>query len=98
MTLYLSGPMSRYKDLNFPRFNRVASELRERGHKVVNPAELPHNEDLTKPWSFYIREDLRALLDCDEIMLLPGWKGSKGARLERRLAKALGMKISEWRE
>ncbi|AID58944.1 hypothetical protein PBI_GAIA_125 [Mycobacterium phage Gaia] len=96
MPVYVSGPMSKRKDYNFPKFHAVAAELRAQGKEVVNPAELAHNDDLTKDWSFYVREDLRAMLDCDEIVLLPGWRGSKGARLELRVAKALGMRVTEW--
>lgn len=94
MATYISGPMSNHPDLNFPAFFRAAEKLRAKGHNVVNPAALPHiNDDLTKEWGFYMREDLRALLNCDAIYMLPGWGASKGAQLELHVAKALNMKV-----
>lgn len=40
-----------------------------------------------------MRSDLRALLDCDAIYMLPGWSRSRGARLEARVARACGLRI-----
>lgn len=51
---------------------------------------------VTRPWEWYMRRTLQMMLDCDEIVLLPGWRDSKGARIERDLAEKLGMPVSEW--
>ena len=45
MKLYLAGPMTGIKDLNFPAFHAEASRLRALGHIVVNPAAV--NPDTT---------------------------------------------------
>lgn len=45
MKIYLAGPMTGIKDLNFPRFHGEAARLRALGHQVINPAEL--NADTT---------------------------------------------------
>lgn len=89
MKIYLAGPMTGYVDHNFPAFNYAAKVLRERGHEVVNPAELV--EDPTKPWEYYMRRDIPLLCQCEAIALLPGFTASRGAELEQTIASALGM-------
>src|SRR5690625_886848 len=90
MTIYISGPMTGINDLNRPLFNSVATELRDMGYDVVNPVELcPPGMG----WSDCMRRDISALMECDSILLLPGWMDSKGARLERHIAVQLGMQV-----
>lgn len=90
--VYLSGPMTGLKDLNFPAFHSQAAALRARGFDVVNPAEL--NPDPSATWADCMRADIAALVTCQEIHLLPGWERSRGARLELHIACELGMKVS----
>jgi hypothetical protein len=98
--VYIAGPMSGIPEFNFPAFRAAAIDLRAQGYDVVNPAELDENDVLpdgtaAHPWSFYLRRDLQALLDCDAIYLLPGWQDSRGASLEAHVAEVLGMHITE---
>lgn len=90
--LYLAGPMAGLPEHNFPLFNRVAAELRARGHSVFNPAE---NDDggIRRDRSFYMRLDIPALLGSDAVVLLEGWQRSRGANLEVWLALDMGMPI-----
>lgn len=90
--LYLSGPMTGLPDLNFPAFNRAARALRREGFEVVNPAEI--NEDADLDWHACLRADIKALCDCDVIVLLPGWEGSNGAHLEVHVAHRLGLSVT----
>lgn len=91
MKLYIAGPMSGIKDLNFPAFHREAANYRAQGHEVVNPAEI--NADPNAQWLDCMRADIKQLVDCDAIAMLPGWEWSRGARLEHHIANALGMKV-----
>ena len=95
MTTYIAGPMSGLPDFNYPAFNAAAAQLRAEGVQVINPAESDGGST-GKPWEFYMRLALRGLLECDAIVLLPGWEESRGARIERRLAQDLGMTVTEW--
>lgn len=95
--VYLAGPMSGYAAHNFPLFNSVAHKLRVMGYEVFNPAENVGG-DTSLPRSFYMRIDIPALLNCDEVVLLPGWRRSRGANLETWLALDLGMPIYEYKE
>ena len=79
-------------DLNFPAFHEAAAKLRALGHDVVNPAEF--GEEPGKQWSDYMRKDIKALMDCEHVVTLPGWEHSKGAQIEVRLALDLGMTVS----
>lgn len=95
MKTYIAGPMTGIPEFNYPAFNAVAAQLRAEGVEVVNPAEQDSGST-GKPWDFYMRLGLRGLLECDAVVLLPGWKASRGARLERLIAEELGMRITEW--
>jgi hypothetical protein len=90
--LYLSGPMTGLPDLNFPAFNEAAATLRAQGLEVVNPAEINPSGSVT--WEACMRADIKALCDCDAIVLLPGWERSSGANLELHLAHRLGLQIT----
>lgn len=93
MKLYVAGPMSGKKDLNFPLFHATAAKLRAQGHEVVNPAEI--NPDPAAKWEDCMREDIKQLIDCEGIVLLPGWLHSRGARLEHHIAEQLGLLVLE---
>lgn len=92
MKLYLAGPMSGIKDFNFPAFHAAATVLRGLGHSVWSPAERDEAEgfnpttDKAQPLRHYMRFDLPAVLDCDAVAVLPGWRKSKGAQLEVHVA------------
>ena len=66
---------------------KIAKDL-ERSFKV-NIGKMPGYTD-------YMREDIKILARCNAICMLPGWKHSKGARLEYRIAKILNMQILEF--
>ena len=89
--IYLSGPMTGLPELNFPAFHAHAAELRERGHDVVNPAEITLDPAAT--WEQCMRADLAALATCDAIAMMPGWHTSRGAQLELHIAHRLGLLV-----
>lgn len=91
MKVYISGPMTGYPEFNYPAFNAAARQLRMHGYLVVNPAEL--DTDTSKEWHHYMRNDIRELVDCDEIVTLPGWEKSRGATLEVFIGTQLGMSV-----
>jgi hypothetical protein len=89
--IYIAGPMTGKPELNFPVFHAQAARLRADGWEVVNPAEI--NADQTAGWLPCMRADIKHLVDCDAILMLPGWEWSKGASLEHHIAERLGMKV-----
>jgi len=105
-TIYLAGPMTGIKDLNFPLFNAEAARLRGLGYTVVNPAEINGGAaeltacaamtpaELKAHWRKCMRRDIPALMACDAIALLPNWFKSKGAKLEVRIGSDFDMPIN----
>lgn len=103
MIIYLSGPMSGIKNMNYEEFNAVAKRLRTQGYEVINPAEMPMPDfsayQPTTPegrlsiWFAFMRQDIKVLMDADTVALLPGWEKSKGARIEVYLAQSLNMEV-----
>lgn len=89
--LYLAGPMSGLPDFNYPAFRAEAARLRALGYQVDNPAENPVPP--CGSWTGYMRMALRQLVDCECVVLLPGWMESRGAVIERNLARALDMPV-----
>ena len=104
--VYIAGPMTGMIDLNFPAFHAAAAEYRKRGAFVINPAEINGGdteiaqtekmsaEQYQAHWIKCMKRDIAALLTCDTIVMLPGWQGSRGASLENRIARDLGLTIT----
>lgn len=89
---YLSGPMTGLPGLNFAVFTAEAERLRSLGISVVNPFE--NGMPVDSVWKEHMRADIRLLLDCDTIHMLPGWMRSRGALLEHHVATELGMVVT----
>ena len=90
--VYLSGPISGY-DLAERRntFNRAAHFLRIQGYQPVTPFD--NGLDPSADYSDHMRADLRLILDCDAILLLPNWHMSEGAQLEHEVARTCRLEI-----
>lgn len=67
--IYLAGPMTGLPELNFPLFKSEAARLRALGFDVVNPAEI--SPDPGACWRACMKADIRELVTCDAIALLP---------------------------
>lgn len=90
--IYISGPISGMPDNNFPAFHKAAASLRASGYEVINPAEMDAADQAPMTWEQYLRRDIAHLITCDGIALLTGWEHSRGAKLEKQIADALGMR------
>lgn len=90
--VYISGKISGLKYIDaLYNFQTAEDDLIAKGCEVVNPMKLDHDHD--KSWKSFMRVDLKAMLDCDTIYMLEGYKDSPGAMVEFRLACDLKMKI-----
>ncbi len=91
MKIYISGKISGIeKEAEF-LFGATEAALKARGHEAVNPLKLNHQHD--KSWHSYMREDVKALCDCDAIYMMQNWTDSKGAIIEHAIAIHLGIRV-----
>lgn len=86
--IYIAGPMTGRPLFNHPAFNAAEAKYAALGYRVFNPAKngLPPES----PWREHMRVDIAALLRSRSVVLLDGWKDSRGANIEYDIAAALG--------
>lgn len=91
--LYIAGPMTGMPEWNFPAFRAAAAQLREVGYDVIDPSEgdEPTGGADHRSWQHRMRVAVTKLMACDGVAFLPGWPGSRGARIEVKLARDLGV-------
>ena len=95
--IYVSGKItgtSEYGD----RFSAVEDKLIAEGYEVLNPVRtgkwLERYLEPEKPtWVQYMKHAIAAMMQADYIYMMSGWNQSKGARLERFLARVLNYNI-----
>jgi hypothetical protein len=88
---YISGKITSIEARAVVLFEQAEKELIEMGYEPVNPMKLNHQHDLS--WESYMKEDIKALCDCDFIYLLRNYSDSKGALLELAIATELKIKV-----
>jgi len=44
----------------------------------------------------HVRGEMSALIQCDALLLMPGWQDSKGCMLEASVAYEIGLSVTEW--
>ena len=93
--VYVSGPMTGYKDQNEIAFRDATEALQLDGYMVCNPHET---SDLLGELSHaqYLRFDFERVLEADFLVALPGWEKSMGALAEILMAIRIGVKVWRW--
>lgn len=91
---YNSGPISHKSwDEAFKSFSAADMLIREViGMTPVNPLTtwaLPRKS----PWICHMIKDLILMLTCGAVFFQKDWEVSKGARVEFKFARMLGMKV-----
>jgi hypothetical protein len=79
------------------KFRSAEHPLEKAGYAPVNPCLVVPAD--CESWTEAMKLALRAMLVCDGVALLPDWKKSKGAKIEERLAREIGIPVkplAEW--
>jgi hypothetical protein len=88
---YIAGKMSGLSQEQVQeKFQRATTNLSQQGYNVVTSVT---NHIDSSSWEDTMRHSIKAMLDCDEVHLLPCWQDSRGAQLERDIAIRLGMNV-----
>lgn len=92
--IYISGKITG-EDLDQARhkFQEAADQIRIAGGDPISPMEYIEVEE-GKTWEEYMKEALYLLLMSEEIIMLPDWNKSRGAKIEHSIAKTLKYKIT----
>jgi hypothetical protein len=101
---YVAGPITGIPNESREAFAEAETKLIEQGYAVYNPIQI--SEELIAKfaddsrgypsWHDFMRVDLPYLCRSDFIVMLPGWKESRGARWEWIISKyVLGIPIYE---
>ena len=102
--VYIAGKVSGLPFLDVvEKFKKAYYEIEALGFEAVNPVPIvqqylhdnPEYLECTEAqiWKLAMKLCIKALMDCDAIVLLPDWADSKGARFEHEIAENLDMPI-----
>ncbi len=99
MKVYIAGPYTPADGREETRLAniRLASETAQLvlrlGHTPLCPHTMTAGWEDTCSYDDFLRMDLEWLRACDAIVLLPGWRTSRGASLEYEEARKEGLVI-----
>lgn len=90
--VYISGPITGY-DLKERKlaFLKIQHMLEYLDYQAVNPFDNGVLESAN--WHMHMHADLRMLLDCDAVYMMPGWEMSNGCKLELNVATSCGIPV-----
>ena len=92
------------RECNIHAAREVALKLWKRGNIVICPHANTHDvhkrmiekgHPTLDPVDWY-EFDFEMVRRCDFLVLMPGWRKSTGARLERIVAEKEGIRVFEW--
>ena len=89
---YISGQITGIETEAPLLFEAAEKKLKKLGFEPINPITINHDHH-DKSWVNYMREDIKALCDCDSIFMLSNWTNSRGAIIENTLAEFMGLEV-----
>jgi|ERR1051326_2321292 hypothetical protein len=109
MKVYIAGKMRGLPEFGFPIFDAAERILMALGYECVSPASMDRDEGFDAAgktgitldgFNVYeaLKRDFIAIMECDGIVLLPGWENSSGAQAEKVVATSTGKKVMTYTE
>ena len=92
MVVYISGKITGTNDFA-SRFNNAEVKLKQHGYDVLNPVSFNKDIPDDASWEDYMKNCLQYIAKADAIYMLDGWRMSKGANIEHRIAMDLGIRV-----
>ena len=99
MAWYIAGPMRGLPNSNFDTFIEARENLRSRGYDIICPVETSFQiygepvQATDTNFAEAMEQCFRSVVECEGIIVLPGWGRSEGARAELLVATMLGKPV-----
>lgn len=91
---FLSGPITGMPDYNRAAFTEAERLVQIAGYETINPNRIADHvfrvyriQGKEPVWSDFMRFTVKKLCEADLVYQLEGWRQSRGAKVERLLAK-----------
>ncbi|GEM55263.1 hypothetical protein B0A58_07330 [Flavobacterium branchiophilum NBRC 15030 = ATCC 35035] len=90
--IYIAGKVSGLSiESVLKKFANAQEEIEDLGFKAINPISVVN--DWACDWHTAMKLCIKALMDCDAIVVLNDYTTSDGAKIELELSKRLGITI-----
>ncbi|MWB92963.1 DUF4406 domain-containing protein [Flavobacterium sp. GA093] len=95
--IYIAGKVTgEDRQACIDKFQKATDLVEIMGFIAVNPLEVVG--DWSATWTEAMKKCLKALFDCDAVLLLDDWHFSEGAKLEHEVAVKLKLPIFSTKE
>lgn len=89
---YISLPISGQDTYEIRRNLRLGRNyLHAKAYTIVTPYDASPNANAS--YAEHMGKDIQALLECDVVLMMPGWEDSRGCRCEKATAEIYGKEI-----
>ena len=92
VNVYIAGPVTGLPNYNKEAFAIAEQQLSKPGINVINPHKLVTGVN-PDDWKACMKLCIASLTTATHVLMLDGWKNSRGATFERLTAHTLGIPV-----